>query len=119
MSCNVLHPQCWQQARWIGAVGARNMHSGATVRKKAQIGLSRTAASAAERASAVLPRGEKEGREAAAAAGLLSLGGGWCRCRRSPSLLGAWEDEAALPGDTLARHSSVGFISQLKELERT
>ena len=39
MSCNVLHPQCWQQARWIGAGGARNMHSGATVRKKAQIGL--------------------------------------------------------------------------------
>ena len=42
--------------------------------------LSRTAASAAERASAVLPWGEKEGREAAAAEGLLSYDGGWCRC---------------------------------------
>ena len=51
MSCNVLHPQCWQQPRWIGAGGARNMHSGATVRKKAQIGLSRTAASADSAAS--------------------------------------------------------------------
>ena len=43
MSCNVLHLQCWQQARWIGAGGARNMNSGETVGKKAQIGLSRTA----------------------------------------------------------------------------
>ena len=39
MPRNALHFQCWQQARWIGAGGARNMHSGATVRKKAQIGL--------------------------------------------------------------------------------
>jgi hypothetical protein len=39
MPRNALHFQCWQQTRWIGAGGARNMHSGATVRKKAQIGL--------------------------------------------------------------------------------
>ena len=45
MSCNVLHPQCWQQQRWIGAGGARNRHSGETLGGKAQIGLSRTAAS--------------------------------------------------------------------------
>ena len=74
--------------------------------------LLRTAASAAERASAVLPWGEKEGREAAAAAGLLSSDGSWCRCRPAPSLLGAWDGLAALSGDTLPRPSSVRFISQ-------
>ena len=51
MSCNVLHPQCWQQQRWIGAGGARNRHSGETLGGKAQIGLSRTAASADSAAS--------------------------------------------------------------------
>ena len=80
IDCVRLHPQCWQQARWIGAGGARNMHSGETLGGKAQMGLSRTAASTAEQPSAVLPWGEKEGREAAAAAGLLSYDGGWCRC---------------------------------------
>ena len=90
MSCNVLHPQCWQQARWIGAGGARNMHSRETVGNKAQIGLPRTAGSAAERASAVLPRGEKEGREAAAGAGLLSEVAGGCLDRGEPPLRGAY-----------------------------
>ena len=102
MSCNVLHPQCWQQARWIGAGGARKMHSGATVRKKAQMGLSRTAASTAERASEVLPWGEKEGREPAAAAGRLSYTGGWCRCRLACPFFRAWEEGGPLSGDIAA-----------------
>ena len=105
MSCNVLHLQCWQQARWIGAGGARNMNSDETVCRKAQILLSRTAASAAQQASAVIPWGEKEGRAAAAAAGLRSLGGGWCRCRRSPSLLGACAEVSALARDSTVTSS--------------
>ena len=59
---------------------AQHAQWGDSSEDKAQIGLSRTAAAAAQRALAALPWGEKEGREAAAAAGLLSYDGGWCRC---------------------------------------
>ena len=105
MSCNVLHPQCWQQQRWIGAGGARNMHSGETLGGKGANWALTHRASAAKQASAVLPWGEKEGRATAAAAGLRSLGGGWCRCRRSPSLLGACAEVSALARDSTVTSS--------------
>ena len=60
----------------------------------------RTVASAAERASAVLPRGEKEGREAAAGAGLLSEVAGGCLDRGATPLRGVFPRGGALVGVT-------------------
>ena len=70
----------------------------------------RTAASAAERASAVLPRGEKEGREAAAGAGLLSEVAGGCLDRGAPPLRGAFPCGGARVGVMPALPPSTGLL---------
>ena len=76
---------------------ARNEKSGIERTGGAQFA-PRTVASAAERASAVLPRGEKEGREAAAGAGLSKVAWG-CLDRGAPPLRGAFPIGGALVGD--------------------
>ena len=70
----------------------------------------RTVASAAERASAVLPRGEKEGREAAAGAGLLSEVAGGCLDRGAPPLRGAFPCGGARVGVMPALPPSTGLL---------
>ena len=80
--------------------------------------LSHTAASAAERASAVLPWGEKEGREAAAAAGLLPYTGGWCRSRRAPPFFRAWAEGGPLSDDVPGSPWPGLFISHQNKAER-
>ena len=95
---------------------ARNEKSGIERTGGAQFA-PRTVASAAEQPSAVLPWGEKEGREGAAGVGLLSEVAGGCLDRGVPPLRGAFPVGGALVGVTPAlAHGSTPRTLSICEL---
>ena len=117
MHCNALHAQCGEQAGWIGAGGARATQWGKMRRRWAQNRLSRTAEAARREPDALLHEGDRDGREAAVGAGLLSQVAGGCLDRGVPPLRGAFPVGGALVGVTPAlAHGSTPRTLSICEL---